>query len=191
MAAKSVQIIEAQIVEVAKVEGTAKALVAQTAIDVLVRLHEDGQNALCNKLLLALSPANKKAVTQFYKEFSGYAIDKEEGMGKKKQPVRQSDGTITKDAYADARIAFLRFVDDGGNFWLWWAGQGKKDVAEAKPLDLNKLSDTVKKAAEKADKQGITKMALFHAIVTDVFSPDELLSMLDAMIEADKPVKAE
>lgn len=187
--ARKIEEIRTDIGNLKEAERLSKGLVASLAVDCLAYMHEHGQSGLLNELMLVLTPAHKKAVVAFFKEFSGFVYDKEEeSFTKKKQPVRAKDGTIEKDAYADARIAFAQFVQDGSAFWTWWNALGKKDVPEASPLDLNKLSTSIRKAKEKADKQGIQKLALFNAIVTDVFTEQEIL---DFLVMADKQAKKE
>lgn len=176
--AKATAIIEASIAKLVGIEKESKALIGELVIDVLDHLHEYGQSAVCNKLLLALSPANKKAVYAFMREYSGFIMDKEEGMKGKIPAVRNADGTISKDRYADAKIAFKEFKEQGSSFWLWWNAYGKKEAPEAKPLDLNKVAKTVKGFAEKAEKQGIKRIALFNAIVGEVFEAEEVAAML-------------
>lgn len=188
--ARKIEEIRTDIGALKDAERNSKALVSSLATDCVAFLHEHGQAGVLNELLLVLSPANKKAMTAFFKEFSGFIYDKEEmSFKKKKQPVRAKDGTVEKDAYADAKIAFTAFVEEGASFWTWYNALGKKDVPEASPLDLNKLSTTIRKAKEKADKQGIQKLALFNAIITDVFSAEEILDMLTMADEQAKKGK--
>ena len=142
-------------------------------------------------MLFALSPANKKVVYQFFKQYSGFIIDKDFIMKKKMQPVRAKDGTIEKDAYADARIAWAEFKDQGSSLWLWWAAQDKHEKAEAKPLDLNKVAKTVAGFAEKAEKQGIKRLALFNALVSGVFEAQEVADMLKELANPRIPAKVE
>lgn len=191
MAAKELKVIEAQIGEIANHERVTKVLIAQTVLDVVEHLHEHGQQALCNKLLGALTPANAKAVTKFYKVFTGFAVSKDDGVGKKVAAIKEGD-VVKKDHYADCRIAFEQFKADGGNFWLWWAAQNKMPKPEAgTPLDLVKVTKTVKGFAEKAKKQGIGNVALFNAIVGEVFSPEDLLGLLDRVVALDASKKNE
>lgn len=189
--AKTLAVIEASIVKLVDIERTSKHAVAELAIDCLDFLHEHGQVAVCNKMLFALSPANKKVVYQFFKQYSGFIIDKDYIMKKKMQPVRAKDGTIEKDAYADARIAWAEFKDQGSSLWLWWAAQDKHEKTEAKPLDLNKVAKTVAGFAEKAEKQGIKRLALFNALVSGVFEAQEVADMLKELANPRIPAKVE
>lgn len=184
--AKAINVIEAAIVKLAGIEKDSKALIAEVVIDCLDALHENGQSAVCNKLLLALSPANKRVVYAFMKEFSGFSMDKDEGMKKKIQAQMDKGGNITSDKYSDAKIAFTEFKASGNNIWLWYAAFGQPNT-EAKPLDLNKVQKTVSGFAEKAKKQGIQQIALFNALINGAgFEQQEVLDML---AELAKPVK--
>ena len=176
--AKALAIIEESIVKLAGIEKESKALVAECAVDCLDHLHEHGQAAVCNKMLLALSPANKKVVFAFFRTFSGFHMDKDEGMKKKIQQQRDADGNVTKDVYADAKIAFAEFKEQGNNLWMWYAAWGKQEKPEAKPLDLAKVAKTVAGFAEKAEKQGVKRIALFSALVGGVFEAQEVADML-------------
>lgn len=185
--ARKIEEIRTDIGKLKEAERLSKGLVASLAVDCLAFLHEHGQSGVLNEMMLVLTPAHKKAVVAFFKEFSGFVYDKEEeSFTKKIQPVRAKDGTIEKDKYADCKIAFTQFVTDGSAFWTWWNSLGKKDIPEASPLDLNKLTTTLRKAKEKADKQGIQKLAFFNAIVTDLFTGQEIL---DFLIMADEAAK--
>lgn len=176
--AKPLAIIESNIVKMAAHERDTKAMVSENAMDCLEYLHEHGQAAVCNKMLLALSPANKRAVFAFFKEYSGFIMDKEEGMKKKIVPTRAKDGTIDKDRYADSAIAFKEFKEQGSNLWLWFAAYGKKEAPEASPLDLNKVAKMAQGWSDKAEKQGIKRLALFNALVGGVFEAQEVADML-------------
>lgn len=177
--AKTLAVIEASIVKLVDIERTSKNAVAELAIDCLDFLHEHGQVAVCNKMLFALSPANKKVVYQFFKHYSGFVIDKDGVMKSKIKVVRDKAGEVEKDAYADARIAWAEFKDQGSSLWLWWAAQDKHEKAEAKPLDLNKVEKAIAGFAEKAEKQGIKRLALFNAMVSGAgFAAQEVADML-------------
>lgn len=177
--AKTLAVIETAIAALVDIERTSKNAVAALAVDCLDFLHEHGQVAVCNKMLFALSPANKKVVFGFFKEYSGFMMDKDGSMKKKIQPQRDSKGEITADKYADAKIAWAEFKEQGSSLWLWWAAQDKHEKAEAKPLDLNKVTKTVSGFAEKAEKQGIRRLALFNALVTGAgFEAQEVADML-------------
>ena len=185
--AKTLAVIEASIVKLVDIERTSKNAVAELAVDCLDFLHEHGQNAVCNQMLLALSPANKRVVFAFFKEYSGFVMDKEEGMKKKIQPVRAKDGTIEKDVYADKKIAYTEFKEQGSSLWMWYAAYGKQEKPEASPLDLNKVAKTVAGFAEKAEKQGIKRLALFNALVSGVFEAQEVADMLKELANPRQP----
>lgn len=177
--AKTLAVIEASLAKLVDIERTSKNAVAELAVDCLDFLHEHGQVAVCNKMLFALSPANKKVVYQFFKEYSGFVIDKDGVMKSKIKVVRDKAGEVEKDAYANARIAWAEFKDQGSSLWLWWAAQDKHEKAEAKPLDLNKVEKAIAGFAEKAEKQGIRRLALFNAMVSGAgFAAQEVADML-------------
>lgn len=191
MAAKQINVIQANLAKLGEAEKTAKQLVAECAVDVLVYLHEHGQAQLLNSMLLVLSPANKKAVTSFFVAFSGFKYDKEEmAFTKKIKPEHDKDGNVLKDRYADASIAFNEFVEAGGNFWTWLRAQEAPKKVEASKLDLAKLTTTVKKAVKKAEEEGIQKLAVFNAVINDVFSPEDVLTFLAMAEKANKVVDA-
>lgn len=183
--AKALAIIEASIAKLVGIEKESKALVAELAVDCLDHLHENGQAAVCNKMLLALSPANKRVVYAFFKTFSGFHMDKEEGMKKKIQRQVKDEKTI-KDVYKDCELSFRDFKEQGSNLWLWYAAWGKKEAPEAKPLDLNKVAKTVQGFVEKAEKEGIARLAVFNAIVGTAFEAKEVADMLAELARAPK-----
>lgn len=190
--AKEIQVIRADIAKLAESEKITKQLLGSLASDVLVFLHEHGQSGVMNETLRALSPVNAKAAKAFFTAFSGFAFSKEDdGFTKKIKPTHDSEGKLVKDAYADAKIAFNQFLDEGGNFWTWYKDSQKVEKPEEGKLDLAKLTTTVKNAAKKAAKQGVSKTALFNAIISDVFSPDDILEMLTQSVNVNKVVVGE
>lgn len=188
MAAKNLEVIKGAIEQLAVAEKTTKALVAECAIDVLVYLHEHGQSQLLNSMLLILSPANKKAVHKFFSTFSGFIYDSEEAsFTKKYKPEHDKAGAVKKDRYADSKIAFAEFVEQGGNFWTWWNAQDKPaNKGEKAKLDLAKLTTTVKTAMKKASEEGVSNLAVFNAVISDVFTPDDILAFLGMAAKVDK-----
>ena len=190
--AKDIQIIRADIAKLAASEQITKQLLGSLATDVLVFLHEHGQSGVMNETLRALSPINQKAAKAFFTAFSGFAYSKEDdGFTKKIKPAHDKDGKVTKDMYADASIAFHQFIDEGGNFWTWYKESQKAGKPEAGKLDLAKLTASIKAAAKKADKEGVSKTALFNAIISDVFSPDDIMEMLTQSVNVNKVVGGE
>lgn len=191
MAAKQINIIRADIAKLGEAEKNVKQLLGTLASDVLVFLHEHGQAGVMNETLRVLSPVNRKVAQAFFSQFSGFSYSKEdEGFTKKIKPQHDKEGNVTKDVYTDAKLAFQQFIDEGGNFWTWWKDSQKHEKQEGKPLDLAKLTATVKKAAERAQKEGISRTALFNAVVSDVFSPEDILDMLAGAAQVNKVVTA-
>ena len=189
MAAKQIQVITANIAALGEAEKTAKQLVATCATDVLEYLHEHGQAQLLNSMLLVLSPANKKAVTLFFSAFSGFKYDKEEmAFTKKIKPEHDSDGNVKVDKYADAKQNFADFVEAGGNFWTWLRAQEAPKPFVASKLDLSKLTQTVKKAVKKAKEEGVSDLAVLNALITDCFTPVQVLEFLNMAEKVNKVV---
>lgn len=192
MAAKEINIIRSDIAKLGQAEKDVKQLLGTLATDVLVFLHEHGQSGVLNEMLRVLTPVNQKVAKAFFTEFSGFAYSKEdEGFTKKIKPTHDKEGKLVTDVYTDAKLGFQSFLDEGGNFWTWWKDSQKVDKPEGKPLDLAKLTQTIKKAAEKAGKEGVSRTALFNAIVSDVFTPDDILEMLTQSANVNKVVVGE
>lgn len=189
--AKDKDTIIAAINTLAVTEKTVKQLVADCSVDVLDYLHEHGQAQLLNTMLLALTPANLKAVTKFFNTFSGFQYDKEEkAFTKKKKAEHDKDGNVKNDPYANARIAFNEFKEAGGNFWVWWRSQDEAapNKGEKAKLDLAKLTMTVKTAMKKAKEEGVSNLAVFNAVISDVFTPGDVVAFL-AMANKAAPVR--
>ena len=177
--AKALNVIEANIQALANNTRTVKAQIAELAVDCLDHLHEHGQAAICNKMLLALDANNLKMVKAFFAEFSGFAMRKEEGLTKKHQAERKKDGTIERDRYADAKASYQAFREAGHNIWQWWSAVQKEEKPESKPIDLAKLASTVARYAEKAKKENIRPVALLNAMLNGAgFTQDEVMNML-------------
>ncbi len=177
--AKALNIIEASIQVLADNTRNIKAQISELSVDCLDHLHEHGQVAICNKLLLALDSNNLKMVKAFFAEFSGFAMRKDEGLTKKHQPEHNKNKTIKSDRYADAKVAYTEFRAAGHNIWQWWSAVQKEEKPEAKPLDLAKLATTVARYAEKAKKENVRPVALFNAMLNGAgFTQDEVMDML-------------
>lgn len=189
MAAKQIEIIRQNLIALGEAERTTKDLVSMCAVDVVAYLHEHGQAQLLNSMLLALSPANLKAVTKFFNTFSGFQYDKEEkAFTKKKKSEHDKDGNVKNDAYANARIAFNEFVEAGGSFWVWWRSQDEAspNKGEKAKLDLAKLTTQVKTAMKKAKEEGVSNLAVFNAVISDVFTPEDVIAFLGMAAKVEK-----
>lgn len=187
MAAKQIAIINAAIAKLGEAEKTTKTLIAECSVDVLEYLHEHGQAQLLNSMLLVLTPANKKAVTSFFMEFSGFKYDKEElAFTKKIKAEHDPDGNVKQDKYADAKAKFEDFVEAGGNFWTWLRAQEAPKKIEPSKLDLSKLTQTVKKAVKKAKEEGVSDLAVLNALITDCFTPAQVLEFLNMAEKVNK-----
>ena len=177
--AKALNVIEQSIQSLAENTRNIKAQIAELSVDCLDHLHEHGQVAICNKLMLALDTNNLKMVKAFFSEFSGFAMRKDEGLTKKHQAERNKDGTIKSDRYADAKVAYTEFRAAGHNIWQWWSAVQKEEKPEAKPLDLAKVATTVARFAEKAKKENVRPVALLNAMLNGAgFTQDEVMDML-------------
>ena len=177
--AKALNVIEANIQSLANNTRNIKAQIAELAVDCLDHLHEHGQTAVCNKMMLALDSNNLKMVRAFFSEFSGFIIRKEDGLTKKYQVERKKDGTVERDRHGDAKIAYAEFRAAGHNIWQWWSAVQKEEKPEGKPLDLAKVATTVARFAEKAKKENIRPVALLNAMLNGAgFTQDEVMNML-------------
>ena len=176
--AKALNVIEQSIQSLAENTRNIKAQIAELSVDCLDHLHEHGQMAICNKLLLALDANNMKMVKAFFAEFSGFAMRKDEGLTKKYQVERNKEGTVERDRHGDAKISYAEFRAAGHNIWQWWAAN-KEEKPEAKPLDLAKVATTVARFAEKAKKENVRPVALLNAMLNGAgFTQDEVMNML-------------
>ena len=175
---RELNIIKQSIATLRDNERTSKELITVLAVETMQRLHEHDDVDTLNLFILALSDANRKMVVSFTKHFAGHKIG-EDTVGRRVKPFLRDGETV--DAYQVAKDAFATWCESGQNIWQW--AFSKKETVE-KPVDIAKLGEQFRKKAQKAIAAGASKLSVFHSVTDGLFTAQEMLEMLSAMMDA-------
>lgn len=144
--------------------------------DLLCQLHIQQDNPRCgdivfiNETLEACSPVNRRALTEFVKEFSGYQFSEETRLITNKDKGRYA---------AKFELAMSRLEDPHFNLWSWSERELKM---EKKGFKLETLSKDIKKAMEARNMETgellFTKADIIREVMKGGLSVDELLAVL-------------
>lgn len=151
-----------------KAESTTKESLRSLSRDVLNAHHATENVDYINRLLDVLSPVNRRACVEFYKEFSGFSYDEKMAKFYKKD----------KKNYDDCRKKAMEFLEDPlNNIWSWANRNLKVEVKAPTIEGLTKYltSFVAKTQGSVAHAQIIA--ALFKAGIT----PGEVAGVLQEM----------
>lgn len=116
----------------AEVEKTTKAEVSILAHEALSQIVEHGNNGIANRLLLAVTPANRTALALLFKEVTAFPYD-----AKTKQ--LKNKGTMTPEKEAKLEAFVEKYNCD---LWAWYEAT-KEDKILAVKFDENKLISAI------------------------------------------------
>ena len=138
---------------------------------VLTALHCTEDIAFVNRLLMVLTPVNKRAAVEYFKVFIGFHYDDKLGAFTKKN----------KQLYAARALKAFEFLaEPHNNIWTW--AEIHLDVKEAeKPYDIEAITKYMESAIKKAAKNGFDQKAVFKAILAGGMEVDTLIDMLDEL----------
>lgn len=134
-------------------EGQVRVLVHEVCILVLEKVMATEDIREVPKLLEVLTDNNRKMVHAFFNKFSGFECN---DAGEFTQKAKWH-----KAALANAG----QFLASGESIWAWWLKVNTKEKPEAKPLDLDKVTQSVQGFLKKADKSGIQHTDVLVAIL--------------------------
>ncbi len=136
---------------------------------VIEAVHITGDIAFVNKLIMVLSPMNKRTAVLFFKTFTGFRYDDAAVVFLKKDKKR----------YDDARQSSLDFLaDPHNNIWTW---SDKHVQLEAKPFTLDKVTQYITSALKKADTGGVSHADVLRAVFKAGLSIDDVTAALDVL----------
>lgn len=137
--------------------------------DVLEAWHATGNVAYANKLLLVLTPVNKKVAIAFFKTFSGYSFDDVQGMFTKK----------SKKRYENAHKMFMEsFADPHWNIWTW----AERNIeVQQKAFDLEAVKKYFVNAVKKAEGNGLTQTDVIKQIFAAGVTPAAIVQAFNEM----------
>jgi len=154
--------------ELGKAEKVTKAILSPLSRQLLEICHDDTHPDVqpINRLLDVLTPVNRRAVAEFYKEFSGHIYSQEGRCFKGRDKLR----------YAQKQKKALEFLNDPlNNIWTW---ADRHLEIEAKPFQIEKVTQYITNALKKAKEANISQKDFIQAIIAGGIETDVLLDVL-------------
>ena len=155
--------------ELAGAEKITKAVLLDLSRQVLAAHHETEDIGYINRLLVVLTPMNRKVANLYFSEFSGFQFSaKSEEFGRK-----------DKKNYEAAKERAITFLDDPlNNIWTWSA---RNVEVEAKEFDEARLKKNMEAIMKKADKADIPQATVLKALLAGGLTIDTLMQVMDEM----------
>lgn len=142
--------------------------------NVLEAWHATGQVVYANKLLMVLSPVNKKVAVVFFKRFSGYSFDEVQGMFTGK----------SKKRYEQAALDCVEFLaDPHNNIWTW---ADRHVEIQAKDFELGAVTKYITSTLKKAAGVGLSQSDVLRAVFKAGVEPSALVAAFNEMAFQDK-----
>lgn len=136
---------------------------------VLEAWHATGQVVYANKLLMVLSPVNKKVAVVFFKRLSGYSFDETQGMFTGK----------SKKRYEAAHAEFVEFfADPHNNIWTW---ADRHVEIQTKAFELDAVTKYFNGAFKKAQGVGLSQADVLRAVFKAGVEPGALVEAFNQM----------
>lgn len=150
-------------------ERVTKEALKTLSRDVLEAWHATGNVAYANKLLLVLTPVNKKVSVAFFKRFSGYSFDDVQGMFTKKSKKRY------EQAHKDCMEAL---TDPHFNIWTW---ADRHIEVTPKEFDVSAVTKYMTSTLKKAEGNGLTQVDVIRAIFKAGIEPAAIVEAFNEM----------
>lgn len=163
----------ASLIKLTNSERVSKEELKELSRSTLNALHNGGTIAgdigYINKLILVLTPMNKKAAILYFKHFSGFSFDDELSIFTKKSKKRY-------DAAANESMEFL--AEPHNNIWTW----AERNIeVEQRKFTVESITETTKTMLTKAANNGISKHDVIMAIIAGGLEIETLLGMMDEL----------
>lgn len=150
-------------------EKVTKETLKDVSRSILEAVHITGDIGFVNRLIMVLSPMNKKTAVIYFKHFTGFKYDDQAGVFVKKN----------KKVYDDAKQATIDFLaDPHNNIWTW---ADRNIQLEQKPFDISKVTSYVTNALKKAKENGLTEADVIRAVFKSGVSLDAVVDCLDVL----------
>lgn len=148
--------------------------------EMLDAIHVGGDIQPVNRLLDVLTPMNRSACVEFFKEFSGHYYMKDEAKFGKRD----------KKNYATKEQASAEFLDDPhNNVWSWLQREGM-EVNKGKIFKLANVTKYIENTLEKAKENNFTQADVFKAMLAGGLEMDTITAILVEMGEAKEAPQA-
>ena len=136
---------------------------------ILEAVHATGDISYVNRLLLVLTPVNKKVTVFFFKHFAGFSFDDTLAAFTKKSKKRYDAAVALSDAF---------LADVNQNIWTW---AERHIEVEQKPFTIETLEHTIKGMFTKAGNAGLSQTDVLRAMFKGGLEVDTMLTMLDEL----------
>lgn len=144
----------------------------------LEALHEGdegvkGDIAYINRLVMVLTPVNKKVARMFFREFSGFKYDE----------ATMTFTVKNKKAYADKANASAEFLSDPhNNIWTW---AERHIEIEQKQFDIEQVGKAFEQWVKKAQSNGLTQRDVLKAIMAKGVELETIMDLMTDMYNVD------
>lgn len=135
-----------------------------------------GDIRIINDILPILTPINRQAVTEFFKEFSGFSFD-----GKNNRFTSKD-----KKNYDAAVALSYEFLEDPLNNLWTWAGRHLNEITK-KEFNISQSMGTLLK---KAHNKGVSNNEILKAVMSNGLSVDDLITFMGTIEGIEIDVKA-
>jgi hypothetical protein len=136
-------------------------------------VYETGDIGVVNRLMLVLTPVNRKVAQQYFDEFAGFVWDDTNKRFKGKSAKRW-DQCVAKGK------EFL--ADPMNNIWSW--AERNIEVAR-KDFDIAQVTDAFKKFVKKAEKNNLTQRDVLKAVLSAGVELDTILDLMGEMYDVE------
>lgn len=136
---------------------------------VLEALHMTEDSSFINRLIVVLTPVNRKVAIEYFKHFSGFHYDDKLSSFTKKN----------KKVYAEkAQASFEFLAEPSNNIWTW----AERNIeVTAKEFTLDTVTKYVESTLKKAEKNGFNQADVMRAIIKGGMTADAIIAIMDEL----------
>ena len=135
--------------------------------------YDTGDNGVINRLILVLTPVNRKVVCEYFKEFSGLVFDDAASRFKGKSKKNW-------DKVMAAGVEFL--ADPHNNVWTW--AERNIEVTK-KDFDLEQVTKAFERFVKKAKAENLTQKDVLKAVLKTGVELETILELMGEMYDVD------
>lgn len=154
-------------------ESTTKRELRALSRTVLEYIVETSDIGPVNRLLLVLTPVNRKVAFKYFEHFSGFVANEEATQFKGKSKKRWDN--CVKEAKE-----FL--ADPHNNIWTW---ADRNIEITTKEFDIAQVTDAFKKFVKKAQKVNLTQKDVLKAVLSSGVELETILALMTEMYDVD------
>lgn len=161
------------LINLASSEKITRAELSTLSRSVMEAVHSTGNIVYVNKLMLVLTPVNKKVAKAFFEHFVGFTFDD-----------AKMEFTVKAKKRYDAALALSNeFLEDPhNNIWSW--AERHIEVAK-KDFDISQVTEAIKGFEKKAKKNGLTQKDVIKAVLQAGVELETILELMAEMYDVD------